>query len=374
VNEHSGVIFLCTCLCAMNILIPTSFNKNPYIFQLVRALQKNSQVSTVHTLVPWFFQDDHHFDIIHLQWPESIISKKNFNKENTAYFRKRLEHWRERGSVIVITIHNETPHRANNDVSYELYKTVYQHCDGILHMGEASKTMLRQSFQLDLKGVSQVVIPHGNYDCFPNSITREEARKELDIPERQLVVASIGSIRTIEEYQLLKSVSRVLKQHEGLLLQIGSIGPAGNAIRKRINRRLLQHKRNFRHCGSFIEDRKMQYFLNACDILLVPRVNTLNSGNVALGFTFGKIVIGPDSGVIGEELRRQGNPVFTDTSDKSISQAMNHAVALLDTDTANNNRCYAFSALNWDELASNYIDFYHSLRKEQFSAQPTNLR
>jgi len=358
----------------MNILIPTSFNKNPYIFQLVRALQKNSQVSTVHTLVPWFFQEDHHFDIVHLQWPESIISRNFFSAENVAYLRNRLEYWKGQGSAIVITVHNEIPHRSKSEVSFELYKTVYQHCDGIIHMGEASIAMLQHSFQLDLNGVRQVVIPHGNYDCFPNTVTRTEARNELGIPEQQLVVASIGSIRNKDEYRLLKSVTRVLKKRDGLLLQVGSINPGYNAIRKNINRRFLQFKRNLRHCGSFVEDRKIQNYLNASDILLVPRVNTLNSGNVALGYTFGKIVMGPDSGVIGEELRRQGNPVFPDISERSISEAITHAIALLDTDAGNNNRRYARNALNWDDLASYYINFYQSLRQKQYSAQPSNLK
>ena len=357
----------------MKILIPTSFNKNPYIFQLVRALQINREVSTVHTLVPWFFQDEHIFDIVHLQWPESIIPKKNFNPANISFFKERLQFWKSQGSRIVITVHNEIPHRDRSRVSHDLYSTVYQYCDGIVHMGESSRRVLNKSFKLDLNKTREIIIRHGNYDCFPNFVSREEARIALNIPEDQLVVTSIDSIRSKGEYELLKSVSRTLKKRDGLLLQIGNINPGLNTIRKHIRRKLLILRNNIRHCGLYVEDHKMQYYLNACDILLVPRINNLNSGNVALGFTFGKVVLGQDSGVIGEELQQQKNPVFHDNSQKSVEKAMEQAIGLLKTDIGENNRRYALQELNWTVLTKQYMDFYKELSSEPQSTHPNIL-
>ena len=345
----------------MKILIPTSFNKNPYVYQLVNALQKKNNVEVVHTLVPWLFQDEYHFDIVHLQWPESIISKKNFNEENIAYLDNCLNRWKKRGTRIIATIHNEIPHLNKREVAHQIYSMIYEHCDGLLHMGEISKKIFHKNYQLDQKNTVEVVVRHGNYDCFPNSMSRSEARKILGIPNDTLTVTSVGVIRSEAEYQLLKRFTAALKKHSGILLQLGSINPPNGFLKRHFKRNNLIFKKRFKHCGSFVEDNKMQIYLNACDLLLIPRVESLNSGNVALGFTFGKLVMGPDYGVIGEELKATGNPVFKSISQRTINETLELAVSLLDSDISKNNRNFAMNELNWDKLADEYISLYDRL-------------
>ncbi len=59
------------------------------------------------------------------------------------------------------------------------------------------------------------------------------------------------------------------------------------------------------------------------DVLFIPIIKSLNSGNVALGNTFGKVVVGPNYGVIGEELEKLGNPVFdVDQIEKTLKKAI----------------------------------------------------
>jgi len=347
----------------MEILVPTNYIKNTYVYQLVNSLQKINGVKSVHTLVPWLFQDEIAFDFIHLQWPESIVSYKHLNNDSYNYINQCLNDWKKKGTKIVSTIHNEIPHRNKSSEAYRFYAMLYRHSDGILHMGEASKRMFQTSFSERVNNnATDVVIKHGNYDCFPNRISRAEARSVLKIPADRLVVASIGAIRSKLEYQLLRRVTNSLKKYDGLLLQIGSINPPDRFLVRHYKRNTIKRKANFRHFGSFVEDYRMQTFLNACDILLVPRVNTLNSGNVALGFTFGKIVMGTASGVIGEELIANGNPVFQNTSKQEISKTIDEAVSMIQTGLGEKNKDYAMTELNWDKLAEKYIAFYKSLK------------
>lgn len=347
----------------MNILIPTTYNKNPYVYQLVKALQKREEVNTVQTLVPWLFQNDYHFDIIHLQWPESIISKKFLDAKNIAYVSNSLSEWKHRGTKLVATIHNDMPHLDKSKKAYQFYSMIYEKCDGIHHMGENSRQVIHNNYTIDTSHITEIVIKHGNYDCFQNNISRSESRKNLSIPDNTLTVACIGTIRTKEEYWLLHKFRKALKKHSGILLHVGSINPPYGFIKRHLRRRALTSKKNYKHYGSYVEDNKIQLFLNACDIFLIPRVNSLNSGNVALGYTFGKLVVGPNFGVIGEELRYNENPVFKNTSQTEINSVLDEAVSLLNTEICIKNEKYAQNELDWNKLAAEYISFYHTLSK-----------
>ena len=44
--------------------------------------------------------------------------------------------------------------------------------------------------------------------------------------------------------------------------------------------------------------------------MLIAKQNNLNSGNIALGYSFSNIVLGPDTGNIGEILRSTNNPTY----------------------------------------------------------------
>jgi hypothetical protein len=70
----------------------------------------------------------------------------------------------------------------------------------------------------------------------------------------------------------------------------------------------LHPRYNFNY--GFVPEDETQLYLNAADILFISRFHVLNSGNVTLGMTFGRVVVGPDSWDVGELLRETGNPTF----------------------------------------------------------------
>jgi glycosyltransferase involved in cell wall biosynthesis len=105
----------------------------------------------------------------------------------------------------------------------------------------------------------------------------------------------------------------------------------------------------------------VQYFLKAADLLFIPRFNTLNSGNVALGFTFGKVVIGPDYGVIGEMLKTTGNPVYHPQDIRSIADAIHNGLELASKNHGLNNKQYAQQHFSWKRVAEKTYSFYKQL-------------
>jgi glycosyltransferase involved in cell wall biosynthesis len=110
-----------------------------------------------------------------------------------------------------------------------------------------------------------------------------------------------------------------------------------------------------------ISPEEVQIYLKSADLLFIPRYNTLNSGNVALGFTFGKVVVGPDYGVIGETLKLTGNPVFDPYNLSSVSEAIRFGFESEQSDLAEKNLQYAQNELSWGAVAQKTVKAYQSI-------------
>lgn len=68
--------------------------------------------------------------------------------------------------------------------------------------------------------------------------------------------------------------------------------------------------------------------MSAADIVLVPRVDILNSGIVFLGLTFRKVIVGPAIGNIEEQLKELNYPVFNPNSMSSVTKALEKGIKL----------------------------------------------
>jgi glycosyltransferase involved in cell wall biosynthesis len=113
----------------------------------------------------------------------------------------------------------------------------------------------------------------------------------------------------------------------------------------------------------FVDPADVQYYLNASDILFISKIKALNSGNVSLGFTFGKVVVGPDVGVIGEILKETGNPVYNPHKLNTIVKAIEKGFNLAAQGHGENNSEYAEKNMQWNMIANKHINFYKDLLK-----------
>ena len=103
-------------------------------------------------------------------------------------------------------------------------------------------------------------------------------------------------------------------------------------------------------------------YLNAADVLFIPRLHVLNSGNITLGMTFGKVVVGPDSLDVGHLLKTTGNVVFDPDQPETASAAIQRAMVLAaQGEVGPANQRLALSDWSADQCADQYIDFFNSL-------------
>ena len=83
-----------------------------------------------------------------------------------------------------------------------------------------------------------------------------------------------------------------------------------------------------------------------------------------MGFSFSKVVIGPNIGNIGPVISKLNNPVFNPGNINSIAKAMIKAKELVGTNVELNNYEYAKNECSPMLVAQKHNDLYKSLLNE----------
>jgi glycosyltransferase involved in cell wall biosynthesis len=359
----------------MRILIPYDVNttgaKNPFLFLLMRDLIKLPEIEHIQHGYGWLYEDMK-ADIVHLHWPELLVKSRlsdmsqdhKLTEHDFMAVISSLEKLKKAGAKICITVHNETPHK-NASAYGDFYRDIYRLCDGIIHMGSASESILEREFPGISDGKPTAVIPHGDYSYFPSDKSREYCRQWLGVAEEEKLVLSFGAIRSKKELEMAVSAFKKADVSNGRYLMAGRLPSPYKSQLSHFTDRKILYANMFQPSIQTYEEpigkNDVQLFLKAADLLFIPRFNTLNSGNVPLGFTFGKVVAGPDYGVIGEMLNTTGNPVFDPSDIRSIAQAIRKGLDLSAANHGEKNLEYAEKHLKWEMIAEKTSALYQEL-------------
>lgn len=120
-----------------------------------------------------------------------------------------------------------------------------------------------------------------------------------------------------------------------------------------------------------ISQKALPYYFRACEVTVIQRCQTLNSGNLPLSFYFGNVTVGPDTGNIGEILKENNNPVFDPCNSLSLQNAVHKATKLLNTKIPRNNRKIAKSHWNSLLIAKKLLYYYEILMSQDIENQYT---
>ena len=96
-------------------------------------------------------------------------------------------------------------------------------------------------------------------------------------------------------------------------------------------------------------------------MVLIQRVDALNSGNLPMAFHAGKVVVGPNVGNVGQILRETGNFTFDPHDTDSAVCALQKA--LTETTKGKENRTYAKEHWASDLIATALLKCYQQNKK-----------
>lgn len=361
----------------MKLLIPFDSQGwhpgNPFTQLLPECLARRG--ACVFTGRHWLTSPDIAFDVVNIQWPEYTVPSWSDRESATAELADRLERVK-RSATVVATVHNEFPHRDQRREMQRLYQSVYAACDGFVHMGRRSIGVLEKRFPREVKGKPSVVIPHGNYAIFGKREDRAVAKEKLGLSQRPVGLL-IGAIRSAKELRLSKGlVDAVLNSNGQVIFAAKLPGPeaaerlfvrlitrVGSELMNRGRQFVLQRRRGVVMCSTPIPFSEMARLGSAADVTLIPRIDTLNSGNLPFGYTYGSVVCGPDVGNVGEILRETGNVVFDPHSEKTaLRSAVSRAFDIAAHGHGENNYAKAHDDWSWHRIGASYMEFFESLR------------
>ncbi len=343
----------------------------------------------------WSMQGD--FDVVHLHFPEYMTFAhqdayiKGLSDDMIAATVERLQFWGRRARL-VITRHVLLPHDALEDPQWEkMYEAVYRHVHGVVHFAQASVDEFRQRYAntefVHAKKVSGTleapesarhlfhhqpqhsIVPHHNYTSLPNQIPRSEARRRLGIAENSAVMLVFGAIRNDEERDLILTTFQGLRQKHKILLVSKWRETLAKVswIRLKywlrdLNRLYYRLHPSYRFNYGFVDEVDTQLYLNAADVLFIPRLKVLNSGNITLGMTFGKVVVGPDSWDVGQLLRETGNPVFDPERPETAIAAVEEGLRLAEEGQIGPaNQKLALEQWSAEQCGAKYVEFFERL-------------
>jgi glycosyltransferase involved in cell wall biosynthesis len=315
-----------------------------------------------------FWTGPYNHDVLHIQWPEGLYKWDEIGELDEwelGYLSDKLEEWAAQ-RIIVTTVHNVLPHDHSGHSARMLYDVVYNYSDGVIHMGDTSRSKFDRRFSHS-SGLEHRIIPHGNYSCFPNTMNREEARGDLGLRNEDPVALAFGAIRTFDEAKLLFEGFNAWNQSAKKLIVAGRIPWPEHRNSQWLFLKWNTFNRHVTLHEGWIPDDEVQVYFNAADAVIIPRIESLNSGNVALGFTFGRVVVGPHTGVIGEQLRETSNPTFDPESPQSVADSLNEAMTLVRKNHGDQNRKVARERWDWPSVADQHVSFYRHLAEPHLS-------
>ena len=351
---------------------------NPYPLEIYKHLEKNHDITCDCSLAKFFLPDEYDYDIIHLHWPSEttsvlvntdfLIGTTNFHPELYS-ISSALKKWKKKAKI-VYTRHNEKPHEGQNEFFSLLEDLITKYADAVIHLGEYSK----ESYLQQGSNAAQInsVIPHHMYNCYHNDSTKEKSRQYLNIDKKTFVVLIFGAVRNEGEKEFAEQVFDHIKIKNKLLLSprwfaedYTKYGRLYNLIRTNIDKLKGIFQSNRFRLGDFrtsITPDKVQHHFHAADVVLIPRLDTLNSGVIPLAYSFKKAVVGPRLGNLTEVLEGAGNSTFEANDHVAAAGIINDLIVQGNAgEFGLENHRYGQDHLHLDQISRKHYELYRQL-------------
>lgn len=318
---------------------------NPYVSRLVEGLRVFGH--DVVCSLDEFWLSYQNYDLLFFQWPEEIFIW-NSQKIDLVRLSEHFDEIKDSDVKTIVTCHNLHPHNHDN-LTERLYDLVYSHVDVFHHLGGYSYRLLKEKYPQKHHFIAPHHVPD---DLWNSGINTTNAKHVLHIPENRIVISSFGAFRNVDEEKLFITMVKGCKSKDVCFMAPRII--KGKLYNGRwINRSfcyvlkcLILKMLGIRFSG-FLSEEELSLWLSASDIVFIQRKEILNSGNVPLAFSAGKIVVGPDVGNVGEILKETDNYVFDPQSEASIRESVLGAIDSVKSGKCLGNRNIVYAKNNW---------------------------
>lgn len=301
--------------------------------------------------------------VLHLHWLHAFYqtSKNRPSWARLIFSLCGLALMRLLGTRIVWTAHNLGHHEAQGRRIDRLCTAIVaRRADAIIVHGESAKLRLIDDFNLPDRGQISV-IPHGHYiGCYRDTIDRGQARDRLNLPAEGCVFLFFGQIRPYKGVLELIEAYQAAGTSESHLVIAGKLleDEAADALRKAV-----EGVPNLTFAPGFVADDRVQEYMKASDVVVLPYREALTSGAALLAMSFGKACAAPQLPCFTEVLDDRGAFLYHPESPDGLAGALRTAIACGDRleEMGAHNRALA-ERLDWMSIAQRTLTVYGRTR------------
>lgn len=347
--------------------VPTFSPGNPYVLHLMESLIHQPEISHVGSGWAALYWPKPNWDVVHIQWPEALVGWKAPNPTQIETLQSALQRAR-RYAGIVVTVHNYQAQDRMGALGPQLYEAVYRNADAFVHLGRSSLEWFLATNQRSDPSIHEV-IEHGDYR-FYDRLTPDDALVPRAATRTKNFLV-FGAIRRKEEMLLAQNAFEVARLPSAKLIFAGKLELDARMDNVSANPNIVRHHKR-------VPDSQVKPLFHASKFVFIPRGGRLNSGVIALAFTFGIPVIAPHEGVIGEIVEAVENISFVPGDQSSAAEALRKAYSLSDQAyqaMCDRVRSYRESTMDWPTLARKHVALYQRARaaRVESSAQLGDL-
>jgi beta-1,4-mannosyltransferase len=311
-------------------MLPTFHSFNKYCYALVQSIRQEGvnvrYISEWTPTLPIFriFQDAGLPHVIHLHWIETYTIKKTWWRSFIAstLFICQLALLKILGVRIVWTIHDTLNVDAQfSDLDLKLRKLTAKLANAVIvHTKPALKEVSR-IYQLSEREERKIqIVPHGHYiEAYPNSISRHDAKNALGLDGDLFLFGLVGYLRP---YKGVLDLIQAFRQLGGEDIRLVIAGMPFDVSFAHEIQEAVRGDSRIRLYLNFIEDHRLQIFMNALDVLVFPYHRSLTSGSLLLAMSFGKAVIAADHAAIRETLSADGGLIYSPGDLEGLTQCL----------------------------------------------------
>ena len=304
----------------------------------------------------WLVEHRHDIDVLHLHWPHYMYDAPDLaiHVARCARLVGDLARARLLGYKIVWTVHNLYPHESRNlDLDRLARLAIASMASALITHCERARTLVHEHF---FRRDGVFVIPHGSFiGAYPNTLTREEARRRLGLADQRFVYLFFGAVRPYKGLERLLKVFSELPGENLTLLVAARVNDEYSAsvveLAKQAGPRVVVRT------SQFFPTEDLQLYFNAADVVVQPFDDILTSGSAITALSFGRPIIVPAIGCLPETVHESMGVVYDPHQPDALALAMK---TVLKRDLATlSTAAYNYAAsLSWDVIARLTIEAY----------------
>ena len=304
----------------------------------------------------WLVENRDRVDVLHLNWPSYMYNTADMGESvrKCSELIGHLTRARSLGYRIVWTVHNLYPHERPHPGLDRLARlAITQLATALIVHCEYGRGQVAAHFHRT-HGI--FTIPHGHFiDVYENTMSRDEARRELDIVDEAFVYLFFGNVKRYKGVEsLLEIFSRLPGEHLRLLLAAKLNSDYSAEV---VARAHAGDPRILTQTAEFFPDEELQLFFNAADVMVLPFVDMLTSGSAITAMSFARPVIAPGIGCLPELLDDAPESYTTPRAGDGLERAMKE-IRERDLTAISEGAFQRAKALSWESIAESTLSAY----------------